>query len=67
MAVTVISPDGGVEHHAMPDPMTTNICFGGPDEDRIHHAVRTGRLVAVDWPSPGSAQSGRIGHLQHYL
>src|SRR5262249_32885315 len=30
--ITVISPDGAsIEHVAMPDPLTTNICFGGPD------------------------------------
>ena len=30
--ITVISPDGRhIEHHPMPDPITTNICFGGAD------------------------------------
>ena len=30
--ITVMSPDGkSVEHVPMPDYMTTNICFGGPD------------------------------------
>ena len=53
--VTVISPDGKhVEHHPMPDPMTTNICFGGPDMKTAFITLSwTGRLVAVDWPSPG--------------
>ena len=53
--ITVISPDGRhVEHHAMPDPMTTNICFGGADMKTAYITLSwTGRLVAVDWPSPG--------------
>jgi gluconolactonase len=53
--ITVISPDGRhVEHHPMPDPMTTNICFGGPDRRTAYITLSwTGRLVAVDWPSPG--------------
>ncbi len=53
--ITVISPDGRhVEHHKMPDPITTNICFGGPDMRTAYITLAgTGRLVAVDWPSPG--------------
>ena len=51
----VVSPDGA--HHeyvALPDPMTTNVCFGGPDH-RTAFATLSGhgRLVAVDWPRPG--------------
>ena len=53
--ITVISPDGRhVEHHPMPDPMTTNICFGGPDMRTAFITLSwTGRLVAVNWPAPG--------------
>jgi len=53
--ITVISPDGRhVEHHAMPDPMATNICFGGPDMKTAYITLSwTGRLVAVDWPVAG--------------
>lgn len=53
--ITVISPDGRhVEHHPMPDPMTTNICFGGPDMRTAYITLSwTGRLVAADWPTPG--------------
>jgi len=53
--ITVISPDGRqVEHHPMPDPMTTNICFGGPGLRTAFITLSwTGRLVAVDWPVPG--------------
>lgn len=53
--ITVISPDGKhVEYHAMPDPMTTNICFGGPDLRTAYITLSwTGRLIAVEWPSAG--------------
>jgi gluconolactonase len=53
--ITVISPDGRhVEHTPMPDPMTTNICFGGPDMKTAFITLSwTGKLVAVDWPTPG--------------
>lgn len=53
--ITVISPDGRhIEHHPMPDPMTTNICFGGPGRRTAFITLSwTGRLVAVDWPVSG--------------
>jgi gluconolactonase len=53
--ITVISPDGRhIEHTPMPDPMTTNICFGGPDMKTAFITLSwTGKLVAVDWPTPG--------------
>ena len=53
--ITVISPDGRhVEHHPMPDPMTTNICFGGPDMKTAYITLAwTGKLVAAEWPSAG--------------
>jgi len=38
----------------MPDPMTTNICFGGPDRKTAFITLSwTGRLVAAVWPTPG--------------
>jgi gluconolactonase len=53
--ISVISPSGElVEFVGLPDLMTTNICFGGPD---LHTAYATlslsGRLVALPWPRPG--------------
>jgi gluconolactonase len=53
--ITVISPVGAVlEHVALPDPITTNICFGGPDLRTAYITLSaTGRLVACDWPRPG--------------
>ncbi len=53
--ITVISPDGRhIEHHSMPDPMCTNICFGGAGMKTAYITLSwTGRLVAVDWPAAG--------------
>jgi gluconolactonase len=53
--ITVISPDGSsVEHVPLPDPFTTNLCFGGPDMKTAFITLSsTGRLVALDWPRPG--------------
>ena len=53
--ITVISPDGDrVEHVPTYDPITTNICFGGPDLRTAYVTCSgTGRLVAFEWPRPG--------------
>ncbi len=53
--ITVVSPDGDADHVAMPDPLTTNICFGGPDGDVAFITLSgTGRLVSMRWPRPGT-------------
>ncbi|GJL88010.1 MAG: hypothetical protein DHS20C03_17190 [Minwuia thermotolerans] len=53
--ITVIPPDGSHYRHVpMPDPITTNICFGGPDMKTAWITLSsTGKLVAMDWPVPG--------------
>lgn len=53
--ISVISPSGElVDFVPMPDRMTTNICFGGPDLRTAYITLSlSGRLVAVDWPRPG--------------
>ena len=53
--ITVISPDGSkIEHLPMPDPITTNLCFGGPDLRTSYVTLSaTGRLVSIPWPRPG--------------
>lgn len=56
--ISVVSPDGqAVQHVPLPDPMTTNICFGGPDMRTAYITLSaTGRLIAVDdWPTAGLA------------
>ena len=38
----------------MPDPMTTNICFGGPELRTAYVTLSvSGQLVAVPWKRPG--------------
>ncbi len=52
--ITICTPDGGAEHIPLPDPMITNIAFGGPDmRDAWITASATGRLYRARWPRPG--------------
>jgi gluconolactonase len=53
--ITVIAPGGGVvEHVPMPDPLTTNVCFGGEGLRTAYVTLSgTGRLVSLPWPRPG--------------
>src|SRR5258705_862217 len=54
-SITVIAPNGEVlEHVGTGDPLTTNICFGGPDLRTAYVTCSgTGQLVAFDWARPG--------------
>lgn len=53
--ITVAAPDGrAVEHVPLPDPITTNVCFGGPELTTAWATLSgTGRLVSFPWPRPG--------------
>lgn len=53
--ITVISPTGEVlEHIAVDDRITTNICFGGPNfRTAFITASSTGRLLSMAWPYKG--------------
>jgi gluconolactonase len=53
--VTRISPDGAeISHVAMPDPLTTNVCFGGEDLRTAFITLSaTGKLVSTEWVTPG--------------
>jgi gluconolactonase len=52
--ITAFDPDGSVEHYAVPDLITTNICFGGADmRDAWITAASTGKLYKTRWPRPG--------------
>jgi gluconolactonase len=52
--VTVFAPEGASEHLPFPDPVTTNICFGGADmRDAWVTCASTGRLFKTRWPRPG--------------
>jgi gluconolactonase len=51
----VVAPDGSsIDYIPLPDPMTTNVCFGG-DDGRVAYATLsgTGRVVSFEWPRPG--------------
>ena len=53
--ITRCAPDGSTyEHIAFPDPITTNICFGGHDMRTAYVTLsQSGRLVSKRWPVPG--------------
>lgn len=55
--VTVISPAGRlVAHVPLPDPLVTNLCFGGRERRTAYvTGSATGVLWALDWPRPGLA------------
>jgi gluconolactonase len=52
--ITVIDPNGAATHVPMPDIITTNLCFGGPDLRTAYVTLSsTGRLAKLRWPRPG--------------
>ncbi len=53
--INVVAPDGNfVEFVAVPDPICTNICFGGKDLMTAYITLSsTGRVVSMPWPRPG--------------
>ncbi len=54
--ITTFRPDGRYEHIALPDPVTTNLCFGGTDRRDVWiTGSSSGRLYRTRWPRPGLA------------
>jgi gluconolactonase len=53
--ITAVSPDGSkTEFYPMPDPLTTNICFGGRERKTAFVTLSgTGKLVSFEWPRKG--------------
>jgi gluconolactonase len=52
--ITAFDPAGTTEHFAFPDPLCTNIVFGGADMvDAWITASGTGKLYKCRWPRPG--------------
>jgi gluconolactonase len=53
--MTVVSPEDGSWHQlAMPDPLPTNICFGGPELKTAYVTLSgTGRIASLEWPVAG--------------
>ncbi|MEL7210212.1 MAG: SMP-30/gluconolactonase/LRE family protein, partial [Actinomycetota bacterium] len=50
----VVRPDGSNHHVPLPDPMVTNVCFGGDDMSTVFITLSAeGRLVSAPWPRPG--------------
>ncbi len=54
-AVSDIWPDGSrVDQYILPDPMVTNVCFGGKDLRTAYATLSmTGKLVCFEWPRAG--------------
>ncbi len=55
--ITILSPTGAEPRFVpMPDRITTNICFGGPDLRTAYITLSsTGQLVSTPWDTPGLA------------
>lgn len=54
--ITTFTPAGGHSHAALPDPLVTNICFGGQDRQDAYITLSgTGKLVRARWPHAGLA------------
>ncbi|HEY2069848.1 MAG TPA: SMP-30/gluconolactonase/LRE family protein [Rhizomicrobium sp.] len=53
--ITTFNPaNGKTKHTPIPDPLVTNICWGGKGmKTAFITASGTGKLVAMDWPKPG--------------
>ncbi len=52
--ISVFGIDGTVEHLAVPDLFTTNLCFGGTDmQDVWITASSTGKIYKTRWARPG--------------
>lgn len=53
--ITVVAPDGRfVEFVPLPDPLCTNLCFGGPNLQTAYVTLSgSGHLVSLSWPRAG--------------
>lgn len=52
----IVRPDGSTEYVEVPDFMTTNVCFGGPELRTAYITMSaSGRLATMQWPRPGLA------------
>lgn len=52
--ITTITPAGACTHTPFPDPLVTNIAFGGADmRDAYITLSGTGKLIKTRWPEPG--------------
>jgi len=62
-ALLIFPPQGGVpETLAMPDFLTTNICFGGPELRTAYVTLgSSGRVMMLDWDVPGLPLAHGLG------
>ncbi len=52
--IAEIAPDGLVRFHAVPDPLVTNICFGGSHLSTAFVTMSyEGKVCELDWHEPG--------------
>lgn len=52
--ITTYTPEGAATHTPFPDPIVTNICFGGADmRDAFITLSGTGKLIKARWPEAG--------------
>lgn len=52
--ITIVAPSGETRHVPTGDPLTTNLCFGGPGlRTAFITASGFGRLLATEWETPG--------------
>jgi len=56
--ITVVTPAGDLTFLPLPDPLVTNLCFGGEDRSTAYVTLSaTGRLARVPWPPHGLRRS----------
>lgn len=54
-AVAVVQPDGGIWAFSVPDPMPTNVCFGGSEGTTAFVTLGGfGRVARFSWDCPGA-------------
>ena len=53
--ISVVSPEGKLNDFIpLPDPITTNICFGGPDRKTAYVTLAShGKLISYTVDTPG--------------
>jgi gluconolactonase len=54
--LTIVEPSGLHDFVELPDPLVTNVCFGGDDLRTAYVTCSAfGRLISFPWPRPGLA------------
>lgn len=54
--LTIVAPSGLHDFLELPDPLVTNVCFGGEDLRTAYATCSAvGRIISFPWPHPGLA------------